>query len=58
MPSAEDVRVQLEKLRDPSTSPGESNKIAADLFAELFDFEDFEADPEDVEDPFLDEDES
>ena len=33
---AQDLEVQLQRLEDPATSPGESNQIIAGLFSELF----------------------
>ena len=45
---AQDLEVQLQRLEDPATSPGESNQIIAGLFSELFDL-DREAAAEKVE---------
>ena len=36
---AQSLETQLQKLENPSTSPGESNAIIAGLFAELFDLD-------------------
>ena len=36
---AQSLETQLQELEDPSTSPGETNKIIAGLFSQLFDLD-------------------